>query len=159
MPSFDEHSWRFPFEQLVVKSAVLCLYRSDDDSPAYSDGGRIEFEPVALPDINSGYAKTEQVDVDVLFELPEFEFESLQALAGRAFVPDDDWRAEHPGSVSSFGAHNPVDTIEARFGEPDGKTIPVALTLRFDFDYEGRIGGVVEHTFDVRLTIERRWET
>jgi hypothetical protein len=54
---------------------------------------------------------------------------------------------------------NPVETVEARFGDAtDDETIPLDRTLRFDFDSEGLIGGTFVHEFSLLLSLERHWE-
>jgi hypothetical protein len=156
--TFDEQSWSFPFDRLEVESAVLCLRRDESTSEIYSEGGRIEFRPIELPDINLGYQRSAPVALHVMFELPRFPFDGLAALAGKRITPSEEWHAENYGSVYAFSAHNPVDTLEAVFGQPTQNTIPLHLALRFDFDFEGRIGGVSQHRFLLTLSLERRWE-
>ena len=116
-----------------------------------------EARPIELPDINYAYEQTESVCLNLYFSLPRFSFRGLDQLARTIIRPSEEQQMEESGSTYAFSAHNPVDTIEARFGDPTNETIPVELNLRFDFDYEGTIGGTFNHVFRVVLTLEKRW--
>jgi hypothetical protein len=154
--AFNERTWRFPVDSLRVDSAVLCVVREGDSGPAYCEGGRVDFFPIELPDIDYSYEKTTPEELSVMFWLPRFRFDGLDSLAGRTIIPTEEEQTESDGSVYAFSAHNPVDTLEARFGEPLDGSIPVELTLRFDFEHEGRLGGAFVHRFMLLVSVERR---
>ena len=154
---FDEDSWRFPVEELAVSNAVLCVHRDQETGSIFCSGGRIDFEPISLPNINWAYEKSSQEDLSLEFQLPSFEFTGLDDLAGKTFAPTEAEQQESYGSIYAFSSHNPVDTIRAEFGVPADGRIPTKLMVRFDFEYEDAIGGIFEHQFAVDLAVEKRW--
>ena len=155
--AFDQDSWRFPIDKLVVKAAYLCLMRPDgDDGETIMGGCRIEFEAIALPDINYDYERDEvcELDLQLNFERP---FADLASLAGTVLkIGEVEELGDDLGSIYAFSAHNPVDWTEIRFGEVSGETIEASFDLVLDFEFESDFDRIAA-TLDTVLRIERRW--
>jgi hypothetical protein len=117
-------------------------------------GARLECKELMLPNINFGYEEERPVVPEVHLDL-KFSRYDQEALGGRRFDRESLSVDESEESVYLFGVHNPVDTLWVSFRVVD-EGLSAEIHARFNFEHEGRIGGVFEHTLRARVVIEDR---
>ena len=118
-------------------------------------GARLECRELMLPHINWGFEEerpeTPHIGLDLKFSRYDEGF-----LAGRRFERKELAIDESRESVYLFGAHNPVRTQWVSFSRHENGRLWGIAQIRFDFDYEDRIGGVFEHMISAPIEIEDR---
>lgn len=150
---FDEENWVFPVERLKEPKLYVCT-RTDGDPPKRTIfGGRLEFAEISLPDDNYLYEK-ERVDefhVSLDFHIDAATLEGIEK--GKDYASTSVYD-DH--SVYAFGTHNYVNLKSVVFGDLKGDKIEVKITIEFDFESSGSIGGVFEHTVETYAVLEIR---
>jgi hypothetical protein len=151
---FDEHSWKFPNDHLVGDTLYLCTRKEGILGRRRVFGARLDCKELMLPDINYGYEKEQPASPQVYLNLKFSQYDQA-ALRGKRFDRASLDIDESEESVYLFGAHNPVDTLWIAFRQA-GDGLIAEVCVRFNFDHEGRIGGVFEHTLTAHVAIEDR---
>ncbi len=150
----DEAVWRFPRERLMGDTLYLCTRTSGLLRQRKVFGARLQCQELLLPDINLGFEEERPVRPEIHLGLKLSRYDHA-ALSGKRFDRASLDIDESEESVFLFGAHNPIDTLWLSFSAVDG-SLSAEVHVRFDFEHEGRIGGVFEHTLRARVAIENR---